>query len=78
MRLAGLLRTVAIVVGGDTGVGVGVMFARREGGGDRESAGAQCEEDECLEVHFDVLDEVDVGRILEGGKIFEMVVDERS
>ena len=54
------------------------MFARREGGGDRESAGAQCEEDECLEVHFDVLDEVDVGRILEGGKIFEMVVDERS
>ena len=41
---AGLLRAVLVVVGCDAGIGV-VVFARREGGWDGESAGAQCHED---------------------------------
>ena len=46
VRWASLLRADTVVVGSDIGAGVGVVFAGREGGGDSESASAQCEEDE--------------------------------
>ena len=70
-RSAGLLRAIPVDVGCDGGGAVvGVVF-----GGDGESAGAQCEEDECLEVHFEVVVEVDIGRISGDGKRFEVVID---
>lgn len=56
------MRADAVVVGCD--VGHGVVFAGREGGGEGESAGAQCKEDEWLEVHCEVGVEVDVSRML--------------
>ena len=37
-----------------------MVFAGGEGGGHGESAGAQCEEDEWLEMHFEVLVEMGV------------------
>ena len=46
LRWAGLLRTDAVVVGCDAGIGIMVVFAGGEGGGHGESAGAQSEEEE--------------------------------